>query len=97
MQPMTIALIPVDTSRLPKMPADGPQIPKPSIEHSLTTCDGCGEDCWIGPGQKIQRVLRGGMGLCYYCLFRTMQADNGWRDFHIVAADADADSKPRRT
>jgi hypothetical protein len=85
---MTVALLPVDTTGLPHI---GVAVPKPSIDYSLTRCDRCGRDCWIGPRQN-QAVRTGCAKYCYYCVL-----PHPGRVSQVVTLDPDADKRPRRT
>lgn len=47
---------------------------KRSLEHTLTTCDECSQDGWIGPAQKTLAQRSGCRVLCVPCLFRLYPA-----------------------
>lgn len=59
-----------------------PGVPHPvTVEHSLTTCDRCGKDAWIGPKQKLIVTFNGYEKVCYVCIAQqdgdvTMQSAN---------------------
>ena len=90
-----IALIPVDTTGLEEITKRaGVELPRPSIEHSLTTCDRCGRDCWIGPVQALKRAMRGTATACFWCLIPVIKGSAG---VVIHSLDHSADTKPRRT
>lgn len=46
-----------------------------SIEHSPTTCDACGRDCWIGPKQKmlLESPFLKANKLCMFCISKAVQ------------------------
>lgn len=92
-QPIRIPIIPPDLAKMRTL--GGLAIPQPSIEHTLTTCDLCGGDGWIGPAQLMHYTFNGGERICYRCLFKEMQA--GGTDMEIHSLDKSADEKPRRT
>ncbi len=87
--PRLVACVPVDTSRLPP----GLPVPVPSIEHSITQCPRCGQDCWIGPVQ-IEMTKLGSEALCYYCLIGIMTSGTV---VDVHGLDPRADDTPRRT
>lgn len=84
-----IALLPVDTSGLPKADL---VLPTPSIDHVEATCDTCGRACWIGPKQLALRLAGGVQALCYFCLVRggLTAADP------VISLNPDIDKRPRR-
>lgn len=46
----------------------GRPIPNPvTIEHTLTQCSECGDDCWIGPKQRLIATFQGYPIVCYTC------------------------------
>lgn len=59
-----IACCNVDTSKLPKPP--GKALPQPSILHTVTGCEICDEEVWIGPNQNLARQI--GTVTCYICV-----------------------------
>jgi hypothetical protein len=73
----------------------GIPVPQPSTEHTLTSCDVCDGDGWIGPAQLMAYTFNGGELVCYWCLFAEMKATGA--DLEIQSLDASADGKPRRT
>jgi hypothetical protein len=73
----------------------------PSIEHSITQCQSCGQDVWIGPNQKqiADSVLFATIVRCVQC----QALDRGDRralgvnaDMSFVSTNLDADALPRR-
>lgn len=43
----------------------------PAPDVSVTKCDTCGEDVWIGPRQLMVRLtVPGAVARCYVCLIR---------------------------
>lgn len=91
--PRIFPIIPLDMARQRTF-KDIP-VPQPSIEHTITTCDQCGGDGWIGPAQLASVTFGGGERLCYWCLFQRMQDNPAEFDMHSL--DRTADAKPRRT
>lgn len=89
MEPIPIiALLPVDTSGLPKV---GLVLPTPSIDHVEATCDACGRACWIGPKQLAMR-LSGVQAVCYFCLARAGITDAD----PVISLNPHIDKRPRR-
>lgn len=93
-EPRIFPIIPVDMAKQRQF--KNVDVPQPSIEHTLTACDMCGADGWIGPAQLAAVTFGGGTRLCYWCLFRSMDKGDPY-DMEIVGLDATADQKPRRT
>ncbi len=65
-----------------------------SIEHSLTACERCDEQCWIGPQQLA--VARRGLGevVCFYCLMKDPDAAGS---MGMISLNPDIDDVPRRS
>lgn len=75
-----------------------PDLPRwvPSIEHSPTTCDECGIDCWIGPKQLelLQSPFFQANKLCVGCI---MHLENNLRvTGKVISVNIDNDQVPRR-
>ncbi len=85
-----ISLIPCNPKLREKINQDLPpdQQWKPSIEHSITTCDNCGRDCWIGPKQKelSESVFTASKKLCAICIALSGFID-GSETYHSVNQD----------
>lgn len=87
--PPVLPIIPID---LAGRTIFGQKVPKPSLEHSITRCQVCGGDGWIGPAQLFRKSMVGGFVVCYRCVAPAMRTNP-----QIHALDATADDKPRRT
>jgi hypothetical protein len=67
---------------------------KPSIQHTLVTCEVCGDDAWIGPKQlQVRPALR----LCMICvsILSVHAVDGGPKE--VRSLNPDIDNVPRRT
>jgi hypothetical protein len=56
------ACLNVDRRKLPSA-VDGIPMPEPTIAHTISNCDSCGEAVWVGPVQKKMP----GVSICYTC------------------------------
>lgn len=69
----------------------------PSIEHSLSTCDSCSQDVWIGP-QQLQLVASPFIRVKKLCLFCAGQVKRALNlDPHEVDLNPDLLHARRRT
>lgn len=84
-----IAVCPVNTTGLPNEP-DNP-LPVPSIAHSIITCDGCSQDCWIGPEQRNIRAVHPLRTWCYWCIARA-----GYMNNPMIGLNPSESQIPRR-
>lgn len=88
----TITIIPTDMAKMHEY--QGIPIPTPSLEHTLTDCDQCGRQGWIGPAQRLHMLFNKADVLCYWCIFADMEA--GAELGVVKGLDETADDKPRR-
>ncbi len=93
-----INCFPADPALMEKVNASLPpdQQWRPSIEHTITQCDKCGRDCWIGPKQKIMATLSGIPKQCTLCILHQGDA-LGVHQYDLVGLNPDEDKIPRRT
>lgn len=95
-----IGLVPCNPKLLFKLNSmaaeEGNPMFKPSIEHSITQCQRCGQDCWIGPNQKqmADSVLFATLAICYVCIM----LDPSLRPLvdNMVSVNQDIENVPKR-
>lgn len=61
-----VACNPVAEDAMPKM-VDGTPRPIPSVRHTVTECEVCEVEVWIGPNQRNLLDAIDGAKLCYAC------------------------------
>lgn len=72
LSPMYVHVVPTDRSFLPETLRD---VWKPTNLYTITSCDRCGVDAWIGPRQKstseaLTRAGRPVIRICSVCVVR---------------------------
>lgn len=65
-----------------------------SIDHTLTTCDRCGVEAWIGPHQLALHRDAGAERVCAYCINKDPELATG--NVATATLNPNADDRPRR-